>query len=39
MPKGAQVFKEWFYTHGLEEHGYWSFLTLKEKVHVLGLPG
>jgi len=37
MPEGAQAFKEWFYTHGLEEHDYWDFLTLKEKAHVLGL--
>lgn len=38
IPEGAQAFKEWFYTHGLEEHDYWDFLTLKEKVYVLSLP-
>jgi glycosyltransferase involved in cell wall biosynthesis len=38
MPEGAQAFKDWFYTRGLEEHDYWDFLSLKEKAHVLGLP-
>ena len=38
MPGGLQAFKDWFYTHGLEEHDYWDFLTLEEKVYVLGLP-
>ncbi len=37
LPLCAQAFIEWFYTHGLEEHDYWDFLTLKEKAHVLGL--
>lgn len=38
MPVGAPAFKDWFYTHGLEEHDYWDFLTLEEKAYVLGLP-
>lgn len=38
MPEGTPAFKEWFYTHGLEEHDYWDFLTLKEKAQVLLLP-
>ena len=27
MPGGLQAFKDWFYTHGLEEHDYWDLLT------------
>lgn len=38
LPAGAQAFKQWFYTHGLEEHHYWDFLTAKEKALVLALP-
>ncbi len=37
LPHGAQGFKQWFYTHGLEEHDYWDFLTAKEKAFVLAL--
>jgi glycosyltransferase involved in cell wall biosynthesis len=38
IPEKAHAFKEWFYTHGLEEHDYWDFLSASEKQHVLSLP-
>jgi len=38
QPRGAQAFKQWFYTHGLEEHDYWDFLADKEQALVLALP-
>jgi hypothetical protein len=38
MPERAPAFKEWFYTHGLEEHDYWDFLSSKEKEYVLSFP-
>ena len=38
LPHGVQGFKQWFYTHGLEEHDYWDFLTDKEKALVHALP-
>ena len=38
LPSGVQAFKEWFYTHGLEEHDYWDFLTPTEKRQVLARP-
>jgi hypothetical protein len=38
MPEGIRAFSDWFYTHGLEEHDYWDFLSAKEKEYVLRLP-
>lgn len=31
QPEKHKEFLDWFYTHGIEECGYWPFLTLKEK--------
>jgi glycosyltransferase involved in cell wall biosynthesis len=36
---GQQIeFLQWFYTHGLEEHGYWPLLSEQEKQLLLELP-
>jgi hypothetical protein len=36
--EGTGAFKAWFYTHGLEEHDYWDFLSTVEKERILRLP-
>lgn len=38
MPDGTLAFKDWFYTHGLEEHDCWDYLSSKEKKYVLKFP-
>lgn len=38
LPAKQQEFIEWFYTHGLEEHGYRRFLSPVEKQLVLSMP-
>lgn len=38
LPDLQAEFLQWFYTHGLEEHGYWLFLSKQEKQFVLKLP-
>jgi hypothetical protein len=37
LEKAAEYFV-WFYTHGLEEHGFWPFLSPAEQAYVLQLP-
>jgi len=34
----AAEYLAWFYTHGLEEHGFWPFLSSAEQAYVLQLP-
>jgi glycosyltransferase involved in cell wall biosynthesis len=38
LPDQKVAFFQWFYTHGLEEHGYWPLLSKQEKQYVLNLP-
>jgi glycosyltransferase involved in cell wall biosynthesis len=38
LPEKTVEFLTWFYTHGLEEHGFWSFLSSAEQACVLQLP-
>ncbi len=37
LPENADAFLGWFYTHGLEEHGYWRYLFADERSMVLRL--
>jgi glycosyltransferase involved in cell wall biosynthesis len=38
LPDKRTEYLDWFYTHGLEEHGFWYFLTSVEQTYVLQLP-
>lgn len=38
LPEQAAEYLGWFYTHGLEEHGYWRYLSPTERSLVLQLP-
>jgi glycosyltransferase involved in cell wall biosynthesis len=38
LPEKCLEYLDWFYTHGLEEHGFWHFLSTAEHADVLQLP-
>lgn len=38
LPDHTLAYLAWFYTHGLEEHGFWRFLSAAEQADVLALP-
>lgn len=38
LPENIRGFLAWFYTHGIEEHGFWPFLSSAEHAYVLQLP-
>jgi hypothetical protein len=38
LPQQLQQFLQWFYTHGVNEHKLWQWLTPVERVHALGQP-
>jgi len=38
LPTGSQAFKQWFNTHGLEEHDYGDFLAYEGQANLQAQP-